>query len=128
MIFKRIVVALVVCGWNISAFAADPIGSTHTLNATTISASTVISPGAYVTSISPSINGSMAERLVKAIKLVPGVGPVTSNTETSTLRFTVKNGSEVHEVDIQRAVAKADTGAVMSEPILEHSLSANPGL
>jgi len=117
--------------------AADLISKTTTqtavvtstiTNTATIAASALISPGRYTASISPSMNSSMASRLEKSIGKIKGVSGVQARAEDSSIHFSVKNGGNVRMADIQKAVADADSGAVMSMPILEHSLTANPGL
>ena len=102
--------------------------STMTTNTTTIAASTVISPGRYSATISPSINSGMSDLLAKTVGKVQGIKSVSTNVDASTVHFTVTKGSHVLVSDIEKAVAKADDGAVVSTPILEHSMSPNPGL
>jgi hypothetical protein len=129
--------AVLAGAWILPVHAADliskttaqtAVGASMTTNTTTIAASALISPGRYTASISPSINSSMAGRLEKAIGKIKGVSRVQARAEDSSIHFAVKNGSHVRMADIQKAVAGADSGAVMSMPILEHSLTANPGL
>ena len=123
MNLKTVLVALIAGAWIVPVYAA-----TSTTNGTTIAASSEISPGRYVASVYPNINATMAGRLEKTVADVQGVGPVTSNVDASTIRFTINNGYHVHEAEIQKAVANADRGAVMSAPILEHSEATSLGL
>jgi len=133
----RMAMAVLAGVWVLPVHAADlisntmaqaAVGTSTTTNTTTIAASALISPGRYTASISPSINSSMAARLEKAIGKIKGVSKVQARAEDSSIHFAVKNGGRVRMADIQKAVTDADTGAVMSMPILEHSLTANPGL
>ena len=133
----RMAMAVLAGVWVLPVHAADlisntmaqaAVGTSTTTNTTTIAASALISPGRYTASISPSINSSMATRLEKAIGKIKGVRGVQARAEDSSIHFAVKNGGNVRMADIQKAVADADSGAVMSTPILEHSLTANPGL
>jgi hypothetical protein len=134
---SRMTVAVLAGAWILPVQAADliakttaqtAVGTSTATNTTTIAASALISPGRYTASISPSINSSMATRLEKAIGKIKGVSGVQARAEDSSIHFAVKNGGNVHMADIQKAVGDADSGAVMSTPILEHSLTANPGL
>jgi len=131
------VVAVLAGAWILPVHAADltsktttqmAVGTSTTTNTTTIAASALISPGHYTASISPSINSSMAVRLEKAIGKIKGVSGVQARADDSSIHFAVKSGSNVSMADIQKAVAGADSGAVMSMPILEHSFTSNPGL
>lgn len=137
MKLKMMMAALAVSGWMLPAQAADLTAGTTanttanaapSTNTTTIAASSVLSPGRYMATIAPSFNGDMAGRFEKAVGKFPGVESVTSSVGDSTIHFTVKKGATVRIADIQKAVAKGYTGAVMTTPILEHSLTANPGL
>jgi len=128
---------LIIVGWiGIGPIRAEDIAagtttfsvSTPTTNATTIAASTVLMPGRYTVTIAPSFNGGMAGRLEKAVGNIGGVKSVTAEATDSSIHFTVKRGANVTISDIQKAVANAFPGAVMTTPILEHSLTANPGL
>src|SRR5882724_658083 len=127
MKFKTAVIAIATsaCLSPVYADSVLPITPTNTTN---ISANTTITPGSYVVTIAPSINMDMGSRLEKAVEQVPGVGSVSTKTEDSTIRFTVKNGTAVRIADLEAAVVKTQSGAVMSTPILVHSLSPNPGL
>jgi hypothetical protein len=122
---KITVAAILVAGMRIwPAHAA----STPTINATTLAASTVISPGRYTVTIAPSLNGEMSSRIEKEIEKVPGIESADAKAGDSTLHFTVKKGARVSVADIEKKVMSAHAGAVMSTPVLEHSLTANPGL
>jgi len=129
--------AILAGAWILPVQAADliartttqtAVGTSTSTNTTTIAASALISPGRYMASISPSINSSMAGRLEKAIGKIKGLSGAQATSEDSSIHFTLRNGSRVRMADIQKTVADADSGAVMSMPILEHSLTANPGL
>ena len=135
MKIKMAVVALVAGAWIGSAHAdelktgtttAMPATTPATTNTTTIAASTLLSPGQYLSTVAPNFNSGMADRLAKAIAQIPGIKSVTASAEESTIHFTVKNGSHVHVADIQKAVAKVDTGAVTTPPVLEPSHSPIP--
>jgi hypothetical protein len=134
---SRMAVAVLAGAWILPVHAADLIsnttsqtgvGASTATNTMTIAASAPISPGRYTASISPSINSSMAARLEKVIGKIKGVSGVQARADDSSIHFAVKNGGNVRTADIQKAVADADSGAVMSMPILEHSLTTNPGL
>jgi hypothetical protein len=94
----------------------------------TIEASTTISPGTYTAAIAPSVNHDMANRMAKEVAAVPGVSGARVRSDDSTLHFTLKGEAAVHVADIQKAVTRADPEAVMTLPVLEHSMAANPGL
>jgi hypothetical protein len=122
---KIVIAALIIAGIRIlPAHSA----STPTVNTTTLAASTVMSPGRYTVSVAPSINSQMSDRLEKEIGKIPGIESVKSKNEDSTIHFTVAKGAQVSVSDLEKAVMKAHAGAVMSTPVLEHSLTANPGL
>jgi copper chaperone CopZ len=109
--------------------AADgvvPQPSSVTLPGTPVS--TFMSPGRYVATVMPSINGDMGKRLEASISKVPGVNEVKADALDSTIRFTVKEGGKVRADQVQKAVAKASANAVMNTPILDKSLSSAPGL
>ena len=137
MNFKMMIAVLAAGACLQSVYGADPMANTTTkttpstttiTNATTIAASSMISPGTYTASVVPGFNSDMAGRLKKAVGKIDGIKSVTASAEASTIHFTVKNGASVRVADIQSAVRQADNGAVMSAPILEHSMTANPGL
>ncbi len=87
-----------------------------------------ISPGRYNASVLPAINFGMGKRLEKAFSSVSGLDNVEANSTDSSVHFSVKNGSKIRTADLQKLVSKIDSGAVMSAPILEHSMAATPGL
>jgi hypothetical protein len=97
-------------------------------NASTIAAVTAISPGRYSSSVLPSFNSEMGGQLKKAIGAVHGVKDVEANAEDSSIHFTIQEGVTVRQADLQKALVKADSGAVLSSPVLEHSMTPNPGL
>jgi hypothetical protein len=97
-------------------------------NASTISAVSAISPGRYASSVLPSFNSEMGGHLKKAIGAVNGVKDVEARAEDSSVHFTVQEGAVVRMADLQKALVQADTGAVLSSPVLEHSMTPNPGL
>lgn len=99
-----------------------------TTNTTTIMASTVLSPGRYASRLSPNINGEMASRIKNSLAGIPGVDKVTTNVEDSSIHFTIKAVTRIAISDIQKAVVRADHGAVISVPVLEGSGTTDPGL
>ena len=115
---------------SFTVHAAEMATSTATVitNTTTISASKVVSPGRYSASVLPSFNNDMGRRLEKALSAVPGIADVEAHAGDASIRFTVKDGANVRLSDLQKAAIKADTGVVLSSPVLAHSMAANPGL
>jgi len=87
-----------------------------------------IAPGRYMASIMPGINGDMAKRLEDSVGKVEGVEKVEAHSADSSIHFTIKNDAKVPVTTIQKAVAKVDPDGVMTAPVLEHSLTPNPGL
>ena len=111
-----------------TAQAAEPAAYETIINTTTISASSLISPGRYSCSISQNFNSGMANQLVKSIKTVPGLSKVEARTEDSSIHFTVDHNARVQLSDIQKRVTKVDSRAVVTRPILEDSMTTTPGL
>jgi len=103
-----------------------PVGTD--INAGTISGGSVLSPGRYVSTVAPQLNSDMAGQLKKAIGKLPGIESADASATDSTVRFTVKKNSKIQIVDLQKLVAKIDSGAVMSSPILENSMTPRPGV
>jgi hypothetical protein len=107
----------------LSVACAMPVFAADAMNKT----SPPIQPGRYVSSILPAINKEMSDRVQDSVGKVPGLEKVDGKHGDSTLHFTVKDGSKVAVTDIQKAVAKVDPDAVMSEPVLEKSMNLHPG-
>ena len=106
---------------------AAPVASTST-SVRALPAPTMISPGRYTANVMPYFNKDMAGRLETALRKINGLEKVEAHSGDSTLHFTVKDGVKVRVADIAKTVAATDSGAVMSSPLLEHSLSSNPGV
>jgi hypothetical protein len=79
-------------------------------------------------SVMPGINTGMADRLKESMGKMAGLENIETKTLDGTIHFTVKDGTQIRVSELQKAVAKADSKAVMTTPVLEHSLSSNPGL
>jgi len=107
-----------------SLFLTLPLGAADTMT----KESPQITPGRYMASVMPGINKEVGDRIEKSLGGVPGLKDVKAEYSDSSIHFTVKNGSKVPVTDIQKAVGKADADAVMTAPILEHSLTPTPGL
>jgi len=114
-----VLAALFLGGWRMALQAIDPAP---------VPDSQSIAAGRYMITIAPGINKDMASRLQKAVSNVNGVEDVETKTLDGTIHFKVKEGAEVRPSEIQKAVVKVDPKAVMTTPILENSLTANPGL
>ena len=89
---------------------------------------TVLTPGSYVVNVVPTFNHDMGSRLEKGISGVDGIASVTTRTDDSSIHFTVKEKSQLNLVELQQMVESIDKGAVVTTPVLAHTLSANPGL
>ncbi len=89
---------------------------------------TLLTPGTYVASVMPGFNHDMAARIEKGLGQIPGLDSVSTKTDDSSVRFTVKEKNKVNLVDIQKSLDLIDKGAVMTTPVLAHTLSSNPGL
>ena len=87
-----------------------------------------LAPGSYVASIMPTINHDMAVRIENSLKKVPGIESVTTRTNDSSVHFKVQDDNQVNLSELQKTLKETNAEAVMSAPILEHSLNANPGL
>jgi hypothetical protein len=88
----------------------------------------MISPGRYTASIMPGINDGMAMKLEQSLGKIQGVEKVKALSSDSSIHFTIKDGAKVPITNVQNAVTGTDSDAVMSAPILEHSLAPSPGL
>lgn len=108
--------------------ASSASSSAPMINSKTIGAATELAPGDYTAIIAPNINDDMAKRVEEVMKPMRGVKDAKVKTLDSSLHFTITKGAHVKVADLQKAIAKSYTGAVLSTPILENSLSANPGL
>jgi hypothetical protein len=53
---------------------------------------------------------------------------VDAHTVESTIHFTVKNDAKVNLDQLRKVLNSVDEDAVMTTPVLEHSLSTTPGL
>ena len=132
---KRTLITVVAAlsGFSMLVHAADSPSGTipaapATTNATTIMASTVLSPGHYTSSVSPNINSEMATRITKSLRSISGLEGVKATQEDSSIHFTVKPGAHVPISTIEQAVAKTDHGVVVSVPVLEHSETVHLGM
>jgi hypothetical protein len=105
---------------------ADVIPSTRT--ASPDAPVEMISPGRYSASIMPGINADMAGKLERSLGAVAGIEKVKARQSDSSIHFTVKSGAKVPITKVQNTVTKTDSDAVMSAPVLEHSLAPSPGL
>jgi len=112
--------------WGLSFAAADTAMATHPTSPD--APVEMVSPGRYTASIMPGINGEMADKLEHSFNGISGVENVKAQQSDSSIHFTIKNGSKVPLTSLQNAVTKTDSDAVMSAPLLEHSLAPSPGL
>jgi len=118
MTLRLLVVPMLAIACTFPVYAAD------TMNADAPS----LTPGRYMASIMPSINEQTGSRLEEAVGKIAGVEKVKADHGDSSLHFTIKNDAKVPVTRIQKIVAKTDSDAVMSEPVLEGSLNPHPGL
>ena len=118
MSYKTILAALIMSFWIFPVFAAE-----SSTNTTTLSASSFISPGHYYSYVLPSFNKDMSTHIQDTVSALSGVNKVAARAEDSTIHFTVKNGARVRLSDLQETIAKVDTDAVVSNPILETSMA-----
>jgi hypothetical protein len=131
----KITTAMILTGMlAMPAFADDVVTSTAPkptpaiVNASTLSASQVLSPGRYTATVAPSLDSAMTEQIEKGLKSIPGIKEATAHSDDSSIHFTVQKGARVRIADLQKMIAQADHAAVMTTPILENSLSPRPGL
>jgi hypothetical protein len=115
---KRFMAVMVSLLWGIPVLAADAMNKE----------APAIQPGDYMASIMPGLNKDMADRVSGAIAGIPGVEKVSASAGESSVHFTIKDHAKVHVTEIQSALAKVNPDAVMTEPILAHSLQPSPGL
>jgi hypothetical protein len=87
-----------------------------------------ISPGNYRVSVMPNFNHDIADRIQDKIGKIPGLDDVRTRLEDSSIHFTVKVNTTVDLSQLQKELARVDSGAVMTSPVLDHTLTANPGL
>lgn len=91
-------------------------------------ASNLLSSGKYMVNVAPPFNADVASHIQETIAKVPGIDSVTVKPGDSAIHFTVKENTQVDPSRLRDALETVDAGAVMDTPILEHSLSTNPGL
>jgi hypothetical protein len=122
----QLILTLAALGMLSMPLFADVSPPTHT--ASPDAPVEMVSPGRYTASIMPGINGDMGGKLEQSFSKIPGLEKVKASSSDSSIHFTVKDGAKVPITSIQNAVTKTDSDAVMSAPVLEHSLAPSPGL
>ena len=88
----------------------------------------MIPSGKYVAHVMPEFNRATAHRIETRLKGIKGIDTVVAHAEDSSVHLTIKDRAQVDTTDLTHAVETVVPGAVMTTPVLEHSLSPNPGL
>ena len=87
-----------------------------------------LSPGHYMVTVMPPFNEDMGRRIQETLGKMSGLDSVHVKSGDSSIHFIIKKDAQVDPSQLGKVLQTVDAGAVMDTPVLEHTLSANPGL